>query len=204
MAPDPYRKTRDLAAAIPRDRRPLVAAAIGSIVGALLATSVTLAWVRGTPIHVDCTDRDRLSAVSTPAVTAPCRLDPASAVLLDRNPLPDVPRYPGAILRTSLGDVAHNTAVVDLETCASLPDVRAFYRATKGVTLDGERSGADEHFFTFTKDDPIDPAYTLVFDVSLARMNDGTRIHLTSSLPRAKKSPPPAPPVRGVPVKDRF
>jgi hypothetical protein len=192
--PGPYRTESNLKTLIAPDRRPLVAALVGSIIGALVGSTVTLALVRERPtttVMVAAPDMLPQHPAASPGASAEttaattCSFDLSSGVAVTRDPLPELPRFPPAVVRSVIGDVQTNTASVVLETCAPFSEVLAFYRAPRGLVLDGETSG-EPHQLTYTTDNPKDEVVRS-FVVSLERVGAGTRIRLGAGIPRRRR-----------------
>ena len=185
--PSPYREDKGLGGLIAPDRRPLVAATVGAVIGALVGVSGTLVWVSsrtmpprdtyGLPPPTTTATPPPLPQAQAPTpVLKPCTLDPSSAIQIARDPMPDVPRYPNGILTQSDGDVQNGTAYVVLETCDPMTSVVAFYHAMRGMTLHGETAGTSRHTLRFQSGPG--PAGVAVRDVEIEVRDSRTRITL--------------------------
>jgi hypothetical protein len=206
--PSPYREDKGLGGLIAPDRRPLVAATVGAVIGALVGVSGTLVWVssrtmppRESAYGLPPPTRTALppplpQAQAATPVLKPCTLDPSSAIQIARDPMPDVPRYPNGILTQSNGDVQNGTAYVVLETCDPMTSVVAFYHAMRGMTLHGETAGTSRHTLRFQSGPG--PSGIAVRDVEIEVRDSRTRITLhgagtnrTLGTPIEKPSAPP-------------
>lgn len=216
----PYRNERDLTSVIPPDRRQrerVVLAITSATIGAVVASMITFLGVRLSqpppqpvvlaapiPITPPAFPPQPVETAGRACVIAP-GMDAAHATPV----LTVVPRYPGAVLRSSF-NVGGGSASFALETCDSVDDVVAFYRNTKALDSDGEREVLHGREFFFSR--PADTSTSIeVFKIGITSERDITKIVVNEGTPRqrgaAATTRPPLP--RGLPrnrgdISDRF